>query len=100
MEIQNIIGWLGSVVGPAGAIVLALNIPISRYGYVLFLLSSVFMCLHGVWIDDVQVLTQNLLYTGINLIGVWRWVVAPFYTTFKQVQDLPVQSPITRSKRA
>ncbi len=74
---MDTLGWIGTYAGPAGAILLALNIRVSPYGYVLFLLSSVAMVVYASWIGDDKVLIQNVLFTAINSVGLVRWVILP-----------------------
>lgn len=69
-----LIGWVGAIAGPLGAILLALNIQISPFGYPLFLLSSVCMTIHGVRKCDTQLIAQSVLFNIINLIGLVRWL--------------------------
>ncbi|POP51514.1 hypothetical protein [Zhongshania marina] len=70
----NFVGWFGAVSGPVAAAILALNIPVSPYAYPLFLLSSLCMTAHGIAVKDNKVVTQNMLFNIINLIGVIRWL--------------------------
>lgn len=68
------IQWCGSVSGIAGALLLALRLPISGWGYVLFLISSLTLGIWAWWLEATGLLTQQLVFTIINLIGVWRWL--------------------------
>lgn len=81
----EIAGWIGGITGPLGAIVLALNIPISRYGYILFFTSSILMSVYAYHQNDVQVLVQNVLFSAINLVGLFRWVVLPAMRPVRQI---------------
>lgn len=63
---------LGAV---AGSTLLALNIPISKWGYLMFLISSVSGLYVG-WKTGVKSLTiLNVYFTIINAIGVYRWMM-------------------------
>ena len=44
----ELLGWIGSITGPMGALLLALNIRVSRFGYVLFLVSSLTMTVYAI----------------------------------------------------
>lgn len=68
---------LGTYAGPVGAVFLALNVRCSKYGYVLFLLSSIIMAWYGYSLNNAPVFQQNALFTLINAVGVYRWVLAP-----------------------
>lgn len=69
--------WVGSLSGPMGAVLLAANIQASKYGYILFTLSSVLMCVAAYSKGDNPVLVQNVLFTLINGFGLYRWVLLP-----------------------
>jgi hypothetical protein len=75
-DLVNVLGWFGAVAGPLAAAILALNIPVSPYAYPLFLLSSLCMTAHGIAVRDNKVVTQNMLFNIINLVGVIRWLPA------------------------
>lgn len=74
-NLVHLAGWVGAITGPGGAVWLALNLPSSGFGYPLFLLSSATMALYGYTEGDNKVLAQNLLFTAINIVGVWRWLL-------------------------
>lgn len=66
---------IGTYSGPLGAVVLAANLPISKYGYLLFTISAFIMAWHGFRNGDDAVFHQNALFLVINLFGVYRWVI-------------------------
>lgn len=72
-----IASWVGSLSGPMGAVLLAANIRASKYGYILFTLSSVLMCVAAYTKGDNPVLVQNVLFSLINGFGLYRWVLLP-----------------------
>ncbi len=74
---MELIGWIGTYAGPLGAVLLALNIPISPWGYVLFIISSLAMAGYGLWIADEKVVTQQVLFSVINAVGLCNWLVLP-----------------------
>jgi uncharacterized membrane protein YccC len=65
--------WIGTAAGVAGAILIALNLGVVVYGFVLFLLSSL------LWVSVALVQREPSLavlqgaFTVINLLGIWRW---------------------------
>ena len=71
---MELLAWIGAITGPLGAILLAANIRISGYGYILFIISSVAMLIVGLSTDNHQLVTMNLLFTVINCIGAYRWL--------------------------
>lgn len=66
--------WVGVAAGLAGAVLVALNIPASGWGFALFLASSTAL---GAVAAVERRLAAFLLfagYTAINLLGIWRWL--------------------------
>ena len=68
--------WFGTACALAGALLVALNVPASGWGFVLFLVSS---C---AWLAVAAVLRDGALgamqagFTAINILGAWRWLLA------------------------
>ena len=67
--------WFGTVVGVAGALLLAINIPQSGWGFVLFLGSSVSWGLAGLKMKEPSIWTLHGVFTMVNLVGIYRWVI-------------------------
>jgi len=68
--------WAGTAAGVTGAGLVALNLGVTGYGFVLFLLSSLLWGAAG-WAqrDDSLVILQGA-FTIINVVGIYRWIVA------------------------
>ncbi|MBF0098234.1 MAG: nicotinamide mononucleotide transporter [Magnetococcales bacterium] len=66
--------WIGTVTGVAGALLVAMNIPQSGYGFLLFLLSSVSWFIAAYRMHEISLMILQAVFTVINLIGVWRWL--------------------------
>lgn len=66
--------WLGTGAGIAGALLVALNIPASGWGFALFLVSSLSWTAAGLIMRDRALLALNLAFTAINLLGIIRWL--------------------------
>lgn len=77
-SVIKILGWLGAVLGPVGAILLALNIQISPFGYVFFLVGSASWVIYAASRRDKPVLVQSLQFTVINVVGLYNWVLVPY----------------------
>jgi nicotinamide riboside transporter PnuC len=71
----KMVEWIGSLTGIAGAILLALNFEWSKYGYVFFLLSSMALIYFSYQRELKGLLTQQLVFLGINLLGLYRWLI-------------------------
>jgi nicotinamide riboside transporter PnuC len=64
---------IGAICGVAGAALVSLNIPQSKYGFVLFLISSILLGIVS-WQRKMQyLLSMQIVFLGINVIGVFRW---------------------------
>ena len=69
----KILEMIGAVCGIAGAVLVSLNIPQSKYGFVLFLISSILLGIVS-WQRKMQyLLTMQIVFLGINMVGVARW---------------------------
>ena len=69
----KILEMIGAVCGVAGAVLVSLNIPQSKYGFVLFLISSVLLGIVS-WQRKMQyLLTMQMVFLGINAVGIFRW---------------------------
>ena len=69
----NILEMIGAICGVAGAVLVSLNIPQSKYGFVLFLISSVLLGIVS-WQRKMQyLLTMQMVFLGINAAGIFRW---------------------------
>lgn len=68
--------WLGTTAGIAGAILVALNIPASGWGFALFLVSSVSWGAAGVMMGEASLVTLQAAFTAINILGGYRWLLA------------------------
>ncbi|MDM0067063.1 hypothetical protein [Variovorax sp. J31P207] len=64
--------WSGSLFGLTGALLLATNSRLSRYGWIAFLIAN--FCMLGFAIDDRHwgLLTQQAGFTATSLLGIVR----------------------------
>ena len=64
---------IGAICGVAGAVLVSLNIPQSKYRFMLFLISSILLGIVS-WQRKMQyLLTMQMVFLGINIVGVVRW---------------------------
>jgi len=74
--------WIGTAFGIAGAFTVALNIPISGWGFVLFMVSSSSWLAVSVWpkrdgddyAPDWPLFAINLAFSAANILGIVRWL--------------------------
>jgi hypothetical protein len=76
-KLFTIIEWTGSLIGVSAAILLALNIPISAWAYVFYLLSSILLLIWSVREQAHGLAFQNFVFIAINLLGIYRWLIVP-----------------------
>ena len=70
---NKIFEMIGAICGVAGAVLVSFNIPQSKYRFVLFLISSILLGIVS-WQKNMQyLLTMQIVFLGINIVGVIRW---------------------------
>lgn len=74
---ESILEWSGSILGIAGALLLALNLRISGWGWVLFLASNICWITFAMDRGLHGLLTMQAFFTCTSLIGCWKWLLAP-----------------------
>lgn len=74
---MGIIEWIAAITGIAGAILLAANVSWSRYGFVLFLCSSITWSWVAYTTVQPALLANQVVFMAINLLGIWRWLLQP-----------------------
>jgi hypothetical protein len=67
--------WFGTATGLVGALVLALNLPISGWGWVLFAVSSASWTAAGLLMRETSLVLLQGGFLVVDLIGVWRWLI-------------------------
>jgi len=67
--------WIGTTTGVVGALVLALNIPVSGWGWVLFTISSISWTIAGLVLKDMSLVVLQAAFVVVDVIGVWRWLI-------------------------
>jgi formate hydrogenlyase subunit 4 len=71
--LNELLEYSGSLLAIFGAIAVARNDNYSKWGFVVFLISNVFL---GTWSYIVEawgLLALNAVYTGINIYGINKW---------------------------
>lgn len=69
----KIFDWTGAAFGIAGAILIALNLGVNWYGYLLFMVSSVCYSYVGWKTNKSGLMVMSLLYIIINVMGLFQW---------------------------
>ena len=64
---------IGAVCGAGSAILVSLNIPQSKYEFVLFMISSILLGVVSWQKSMLYLLTMQMVFLGINIVGIVRW---------------------------
>jgi hypothetical protein len=75
MKFLQYIKWVGTISGIAGSLLLALNISISGYGYILFTVSSISWGLAAWMMKESSLLMLQSVFFIVNIIGISRWLL-------------------------
>ena len=67
--------WFGTLTGLAGAAILALNIPISGWGWLLFAVSAAAWTGAGFAMREWSLAALQGGFLAVDLIGIWRWLL-------------------------
>lgn len=73
VEPVSILDWLGAALGIFGAVVLAMRMPWSGWGWVLFLFANVFWILYGVMTSTWSIVLMQGVMSVTSVLGIYRW---------------------------
>lgn len=62
--------------GVLGAVLMSANISYSGYAYLFWLVSSVAWILYGKAENNENIMLMNMVFTLLNLIGIYRWIIS------------------------
>ena len=68
------IKWVGTFAGIAGAVLIAVNIGIVGYGFVLFLISSLLWSAVAIVQRDASLFVLQGAFVLVDVVGVVRWL--------------------------
>ncbi|HFC93704.1 MAG TPA: hypothetical protein ENJ51_12935 [Leucothrix mucor] len=71
----NIMEWSGAMIAVVAAIMLALNVSISPWAFVLYFISSLILAVWGWYSGAYAIALQNVIFIGINSLGIYRWLI-------------------------
>ncbi|KVP75501.1 hypothetical protein WJ96_07280 [Burkholderia ubonensis] len=69
----KVIEWSGAILGLTGSLLLALNLGISGYGFVAFLISNVCWLAFGIKSRAWGLVTMQVGFTATSLMGLYNW---------------------------
>lgn len=68
------IEWAGSLTGLLGAALLALNSPVSGYGFVAFLVSNLCWITFGIITRSRPMIAMQAGFTATSVVGIYQWL--------------------------
>lgn len=73
---ESIASWVAPVATTIAALMTASNLSsrITGYGFVVFTIGSLAWLALGIATGQSNLLWQNVILTGLNLFGIWRWL--------------------------
>lgn len=74
---DNLYELIGASTGIAGAILLAIKCRFSAWAWPLWIVSGVAWIVYAQATSTYGLLAQQVVFTTINLIGTWRWLIQP-----------------------
>ena len=74
---DNLYELTGASTGIAGAILLAIKCRFSAWAWPLWIVSGVAWIVYAQATSTYGLMAQQVVFTTINLIGTWRWLVQP-----------------------
>ncbi len=74
-QTNKLLEWSGSILAVTGATLLAFHVSFSGWAFVIYLLSSFILLAWGVRNGAYGIAAQNLVFTIINMVGIYRWLI-------------------------
>lgn len=73
---EDIASWVAPIATTIAALMTASNLGsrITGYGFIVFTVGSIAWAVLGLATDQPNLLWQNVVLTGLNLFGIWRWL--------------------------
>ncbi|MBA3667932.1 MAG: PRC-barrel domain containing protein [Sphingomonas sp.] len=73
---EQISSWVAPIATTIAALMTASNLGsrITGYGFIVFTVGSLAWLVLGIATDQPNLLWQNVILTGLNLFGIWRWL--------------------------
>ncbi len=68
--------WIGTITGLVGALILAVNLPLSGWGWVLFAASALAWTIAGIVMREYSLVLLQGGFFIVDLLGIYRWLLA------------------------
>lgn len=72
---MKILKWLTTLFLVSGAVIVALNIPESKWGFIAFLIGHIILIYCFIKERDIPLLVQNVMFLLIDIVGIFYWVM-------------------------
>ena len=74
---SDILGYAAMATGIVAAVLVSANLSrkITGYAFIVFTVSSVAWVAVGLLKDEPPLIMQNIALTGVNLFGIYRWLI-------------------------
>ncbi len=73
MLMTDFLQYIGAITGMIGALLMALNIPASRFAYVAYMASNMAWLGYGYFAVVPGLVMMQSVFFVTTLIGLWRW---------------------------
>ncbi|HGN3118582.1 TPA: hypothetical protein ACKRQV_006711 [Pseudomonas aeruginosa] len=77
MQWIRVLECVGAISGIIGAALIASNTPVSSYGWIGYVISSVMLTGFALYIRAWWMLAMQLCFAATNTVGIWRWLIGP-----------------------
>lgn len=67
--------WVASLIGFVGAGTIALNIPESKYAFLIFSFSSILWIYAGHIMKEYSIVFLNIGFLMVDCVGIYRWML-------------------------
>ncbi len=98
---DNLYELIGASTGIAGAMLLAIKCRLSAWAWPLWIVSGIAWIVYAQATGTYGLLAQQVVFTAINVMGTWRWLVQPFaHKTGERLARTPAANTPTQSTNA
>lgn len=74
---MDLLEWIGSLSGIAGAWMMAVNSRLSPWAYPVWIVASASMLAFAWRSHHLGLALQQAVFCAINLVGLYRWLISP-----------------------
>lgn len=69
--------WIGLFCGVIGAYLVASNTPLSKFGWLFFLVSSLALTAYTLYRREFRMSVLQIVFVGSNVLGIYRYLISP-----------------------